>query len=108
LFEGEVGVEKFYIAEKKENKMVYKICAIIFEVTAQKYADGRFSVPVEICNILGVKCNDEVYITIKTLDKSLLYSGVKKLASGREIYGIDIRKTVKKGQRISVTVSREK
>lgn len=86
--------------------MSYKILSVTFEIDAQSHTDGQFSVPAEVCKILGgLKNSDPVNLVINSTSGALLYSGEKTLASGREIYGAELKDCVKAGQRIRVTVS---
>ncbi len=75
------------------------VISIVFETNAQN-ADGRFSVPKEICQLLGVGNGDNIVAEIK--GERIFTS----LRSGTEVYGADIRRLVKVGERIRVTISR--
>jgi len=87
--------------------MNHQIISVTFEVDAQSHADGRFSVPTEVCEILGgLKNGDLVNLVIQSKSGAQLYAGEKTLASGREIYGADLKDHIKAGQRIRVTASK--
>ena len=87
--------------------MNHQIISVTYEIDAQSHTDGRFSVPTEVCEILGgLKNGDPVNLVIQSTSGELLYSGEKTLASGREIYGADLKEHVKAGQRIRVSVSK--
>jgi hypothetical protein len=81
-----------------------KIVAVTFDIDVQNKA-AQFSVPEEVCRLLGVEKGD-VALTIRDRSGRLLFDGIKKLKSGRETYGRNIRDCgVKPGQRIRVEVS---
>jgi ADP-ribosyl-[dinitrogen reductase] hydrolase len=81
-----------------------KILAVKFEIDVQKKA-AQFSVPEEVCRLLGIEKGD-VALIIEDTAGSLLFEGTQTLKSGKEIYGLDIRDCgVKPGQRIRVEVS---
>ena len=83
-----------------------EVMSVTFEIDAQS-VDGRFSVPAEVCRILGdLNDGDTVRLVILTPSGTLLFAGAKTLGSGREVYGPDIRECVKQGQRIRAVVSR--
>jgi hypothetical protein len=90
------------------NNMSYRVLAVTFEIDAQTHVDGRFTVPLRICRMLGLREGRNIYLVVETPAGKMLYVGVKKLSSGTEIYGEDIRACVKAGQRIRVTASRPK
>lgn len=80
--------------------------AQLFEVRAQNWAP-RFTVPKKVCRSLGVKCEDELYLTIWDARGHKLYEGKKTLKSDTEIYGKDIRAAVSKGQKLKVEARRK-
>ena len=84
--------------------MALRITAVTFQTEAQRYVDGRFTVPQKICDLLKLRRSDLVALDITT-PKGALPRLVKKLSSGIEIYGPDLRKHVKAGDTITVTVS---
>lgn len=84
--------------------MSNSIISVTFQIDAQSHADGHFSVPRKVCDILDLEPGEEIALIIKS-EKGIL-SVQKKLASGTEIYGPDIREFVKQGERIVVTASR--
>jgi len=86
--------------------MGYKIISIVFDIDAQKHREGQFTVPIEVCEKLGLKPKDDIHLIIETPSGMFLYNGVQKLRSGTEIYGDKIRSCVSVGQRIRVTASR--
>ena len=86
--------------------MNHQVISVAFDVDAQSHSDGQFSVPAEVCEILGgLKNGDLVNLVIQSTSDEQLYAGKKSLASGREIYGADLKDHIKAGQRIRVTVS---
>ncbi len=84
--------------------MTTTIIAVTFEVDAQHHKDGQFTVPKKVCDLLELKSGDEIKVAIKS--SSATFEITKKLSSGTEIYGTDISRHVKAGDRIIVTVSR--
>ncbi len=84
--------------------MAVTITAVTFQAEAQRYVDGRFTIPQKICDLLKLRRGDLVALDIKT-PAGTLPRLVKKLSSGIEIYGPDMREHVKAGDTITVTVS---
>lgn len=86
--------------------MNHRVISVTFEIDVQSYTDGRFTVPIEVCEILGgLKNGDLVNLVIQSTSGLQLFAGKKTLTSGREIYGTDIKAQIKAGQQIRVTVS---
>jgi hypothetical protein len=86
--------------------MNYRILSVIFETNVQNAA-ARFSIPAKVCQLLGgMSDRSRIELVIKTPSGRVIYSGVKKLVSGREIYGQGINGNVKPGEHIIVTASR--
>ena len=82
-----------------------KIISVKFEVDAQA-KNPQFSVPSEVCNILGVKSGDELDLVIQDMAGTEIYRQTKNIMSGAEVYGPDIRAVIAAGQRIRVEASR--
>ena len=82
--------------------MTTVICSVIYEIDAQG-TDGRFTVPKSVCDILGLAHQDRVHLEISTPE--VTFRAVKTLSSGTEIYGPDIAKYVRAGERLRVTAS---
>jgi bifunctional DNA-binding transcriptional regulator/antitoxin component of YhaV-PrlF toxin-antitoxin module len=80
--------------------------SISFEINAQKHRDGQFSVPSKGCQTLGLENGDNIKLVIQSSDGAVLWSGIKKLSSGKEIYGPEIKDVVKAGQHLKITASR--
>ena len=88
--------------------MSHRVLSVTFEIDAQSHSDGQFSIPAEVCAILGgLKSGDLVRLVIETPSGTLLFSGEKQLASGREIYGPEMKERIKAGQRVRVFASRQ-
>lgn len=86
--------------------MNHKILSVTFEINAQLHDDGQFSVPAEVCRILDTQKNGGLlHLVIHSTSGEHLFTGEKALASGREIYGTELKDHIKKGQRIKVTAS---
>ena len=84
-----------------------RILSVTFEIDAQSATDGRFSIPAEVCRILGnLNDGNMIRLVIQTPAGVPLYSVDKELSSGREIYGPDIKDYVKAGQRMIIQASR--
>ena len=87
--------------------MPYKnFLSVTFDLDAQFHSDGWFTVPEEVCNILGLDHEEDIHLRIETTSGEVVFDDVKTLKSGTEIYGNDIRQCVQAGQRIRVTASR--
>ncbi|HYO49304.1 MAG TPA: hypothetical protein VEW94_05585 [Chloroflexia bacterium] len=84
--------------------MASNIYAVTFESEAQSHKDGQFSIPKEVCKILGLTSNDEIYLDIRT--PSGRVKVCKQLKSGFEIYGAEIAQYVKASQPITVTAAK--
>ncbi|MFC2063711.1 hypothetical protein ACFLXB_01265 [Chloroflexota bacterium] len=82
------------------------ILSVTFEINAQSHKDGQFTVPNDVCIILGLDNEDMIRLVVETPGGTHLFSGEKKLSSGHEIYGPEINNFVKAGQRIRVHASR--
>ncbi len=86
--------------------MSHQVISVTFEINAQSHKDGVFSIPAEVCKILGdLKNDDQVNLVVQSTSGDQLFAGKKALASGKEIYGADLKDLIKAGQRIRVTVS---
>jgi hypothetical protein len=87
--------------------MSHQVISVTFEVDAPSHKDGIFSMPTEVCEFLGgLKNGDPRHLVIQSMNGAQLYAGEKTLASGREIYGADLKDHIKAGQRIRVTASK--
>jgi bifunctional DNA-binding transcriptional regulator/antitoxin component of YhaV-PrlF toxin-antitoxin module len=89
----------------KGNLMAANIYAVTFESEAQSHKDGQFSIPKEVCDILGLESGDQIYLDIRT-SSGERFTGQKQLKSGLEIYGTDIAQYVKALQPITVTAAK--
>jgi bifunctional DNA-binding transcriptional regulator/antitoxin component of YhaV-PrlF toxin-antitoxin module len=83
----------------------HQVVSVTYDIDAQAHRDGQFSVPKEVCDLLGVNGGDKVRVVIETPEGRTPPIDTE-LRSGKEIYGPEIRAHVKAGQRIRVTVSR--
>lgn len=81
------------------------ICSVTYEIDAQNHRPGQFTVPMAVCDILGLEPGDAITLVIRT-PKKLEFEVTKPLASGTEIYGPDIAEHVEAGARLRVTASR--
>lgn len=86
--------------------MAHEVLSVTFEIDAQEYKDARFTVPQEVCGILGLKSGDDIVLVIQHPSGGPVFSGTKELSSGTEIYGPELADHVKAGQRIRVTAYR--
>lgn len=71
------------------------VISITFEINAQSHRDGQFTVPKQVCDLLGLKPGEE----ISSLIEPMKIPTIKKLSSGTEIYGSDISNYVKAGKK---------
>jgi len=86
------------------SKPEWKVMSVTFEITAQN--TGHFSVPEEITKLLGAKSKDNLALSIKRSGGETVIVGSKKLSSGKEIMGPEIRESIKPRERIQVRASR--
>lgn len=86
--------------------MTAKITAVTFEIDAQRYRNGQFSIPKKMCDLLEIQNGGEIALIIKS--SSCTLETIKNLLSGTEIYGADISQCVKAGEKITVTASNPK
>ena len=80
--------------------------SVTFEKKAMSHGDGHFSIPTRVCRLLGVDHGDEVHLIISHPNGGILFAGNRQTKSGYEIYGKDMAKIIKAGDRIRVTVSK--
>jgi hypothetical protein len=62
-----------------------KILAVAFEVDAQKNRDVQLSIPKEICDIHGLREEDDVHLVFE-VSSGKQETRIKQLKSGAEIY----------------------
>lgn len=79
--------------------MNHKVLSVTFETNAQSHKDGQFTVPREVCDLMGIGNGDMIMVEIKGHKISA------KLASGTEVYGPEFRELIKAGERIVVAIS---
>jgi len=77
---------------------------ITFEVSVYKKAHA-FNIPKGVCNELGIGPGDSVHLVIRRPSGTKLFSGRKRLKSGPEIYGRDIKSALRPGSKILVEAS---
>jgi hypothetical protein len=77
-----------------------KILSVTFEVVAQRYKNGRFSVPQSVCEILNIRSGDNIIVEINNNRFDL------KLTSGREVDSSELSQVVKAREKIQVKISR--
>lgn len=80
--------------------MTPKIVSITFEIDAQSHRDGQFTIPAKVCELLELKPEDDIVLFIET--SSATFATIQKLSSGTEIYGPEVSRYVKAGERIRV------
>jgi hypothetical protein len=76
-----------------------------FEINAQKGRSCQFSIPGEVCNILGISPQDGIFIEVSSA-RGVTQSKLTKLKSGREIYGDGLKDACSPGERIRVRVTK--
>jgi hypothetical protein len=80
---------------------------ITFEVDAQSYKAGRFTMPAEVLRRLGLDWNEEVRLRIESMDgHQVLWAGTIRMQSGPEIDSAELVQHVGPGERIRVIASR--
>ena len=80
---------------------------VTFEVDAQSYKPGRFTMPADVLRQLGLDWNEEVHLRIESLDgQRAFWAGILKMQSGPEIDSAELMQFVGPGERIRVVASR--
>jgi putative hemolysin len=72
-----------------------------FECRIQRATDGRFSVPVEVCDHLG-GIGHGSWLHLRVVQKAKAVAQKRRLKSGREVYGPDFSK-FRAGSRVRIT-----
>jgi hypothetical protein len=81
--------------------------AVTFEVDAQCYKAGRFTMPAEVLRHLGLEWNEEVRLRIESLDgQRVLWAGILKMQSGPEIDSSELMQYIGPGKRIRIVAYR--
>lgn len=81
--------------------------AITFEIDAQNYKAGRFTMPAKVLRWLGLSWNEEVRLRIESPDgQRTQWGGTLKMQSGPEIDSAALIPHVAPGERIRVVASR--
>lgn len=80
-----------------------RIISVTFEGNAQRYKDGRFTIPKPVRDILQLEGRA---FQLELLDASSepVYKGTHQMKSGPEVY--DLSEHVKRGEPIRVRVTR--
>jgi hypothetical protein len=65
-----------------------------------------FQVPTAAAKLINLKSKDVIAVSIGTPKGELLFHGLAKMGSGKEIYRSYVSTRLKKGKEIRVTVSR--
>jgi bifunctional DNA-binding transcriptional regulator/antitoxin component of YhaV-PrlF toxin-antitoxin module len=66
--------------------MKAKILSVEFEISAQSWIDGRFSIPAVVADLLGKDCGDRILLEVTSKNGTKLF--LIELKSGIEIYGL--------------------
>lgn len=85
--------------------MAHQILSVTFRIEAQSWRDGQFTIPVEVCSILGVEGGGSVHLVVSAPMKHIIYTGVEELKSGNEVYSDGLRDAVTAGDQLVVEVS---
>lgn len=81
--------------------------AVTFEVDAQSYKAGRFTMPADVLRQIGLNWNEEVCLRLESLDgQHVLWTGTLKMQSGPEIDSAELVQYIGHGERIRVVASR--
>jgi bifunctional DNA-binding transcriptional regulator/antitoxin component of YhaV-PrlF toxin-antitoxin module len=80
---------------------------VTYEIEAQMQG-GRFSIPKEVLDSLGLTTSDRIRVVISELEKphKVIFDDEIDMRSGAEIYGKRIKEVAKSKQRLRVTVSK--
>ncbi|MCV0377505.1 AbrB/MazE/SpoVT family DNA-binding domain-containing protein [Microbacterium sp.] len=84
----------------------HEIVAVTYDIDAQRNAPGRFTVPAEVCDPLGIGPGSRVAVTIRA--GGTTHPTVQKMLKGdREPSPVgEMADWIKPGERIRVTVSK--
>ena len=82
--------------------MNHQTVEITFLVTAQHHEDGHFSLPKSLARELGLGPGDAVRLTVSSSHGT--WTGDHQLRSGLELYGVELRDVVRRGERVRVSV----
>jgi hypothetical protein len=75
-----------------------------FEINAQNGQSCQFSIPKEVCDLLGISPQDRIWIGVSSA-RGVTKSNTK-LKSGREIYGDGLKDACNPGERIRGRVTK--
>jgi hypothetical protein len=76
-----------------------------FEINAQNGRSCQFSIPKEVCDLLGISPQDGILIEVSSA-RGVTQSNPTNLKSGREIYGSGLKDACSPGERIRVRVTK--
>lgn len=54
----------------------WKTISITYEIHAQEYEDGRFTVPKQICDLLGLKPLDDINLVVQDVSGQPILDGI--------------------------------
>jgi hypothetical protein len=85
-----------------------RILSVRFEVDAQRYKAGRFTMPSEVLTALGLGWEEEIRLSLESpVDgQPSIWEGVIKMVSGSEIDLPDLAVHISPGSRIRGVASR--
>ena len=86
--------------------MTIEYLEIKFTTNTQKSSQGRFSVPVKVCELLRLGPGDEIRLMIERANGEILPPIIHCLTSGTEVSIPEEIADLESHERITVTVSR--
>lgn len=78
--------------------MGYRVLSVTFEVDPDEHSVGRFFVPKQVRDALGLQQGDDISLLVDTPSGS--YAGIKALGEDGEVYGTDLSHYVAAGDGI--------
>ena len=79
------------------------IYSIEYEINAQSWRDGQFSVPKKVADTLNIKPNDKALIEVSSNKGTKSF--IVTIKSGLEVYGL--KEHIESGELLRVKVSHE-
>lgn len=80
---------------------MHKIFSVEYEIDAQSWTDGQFSIPTKVAEILDLSNNSTVLIEITSQRGTKNY--ISQIKSGLEVYGL--KEHISAGEYIRVRVT---
>ena len=82
--------------------MTSRVFSVKYEINAQNWRDGQFSIPVDVANILALQ--DEDQLSLEVCSHKGVKTFITTMKSGKEIYGLS--EHVDAGELVVVSVTK--